>query len=486
MPAIAPEPQLVVRDPQQPKPTCATEAEAEAWAAEWFAGHTPKHHDPSLYLTLEGLLTQLRPEADGTPPPVRLLRLSWLEAWAQKVLAAPGVGLPLPRRQELERNHPEAFLSEDQVVALPRGDDPDDTDQPLRLIALSHSWLTSAHPDPRGEQLVQFVEQVRHERRLCPRGPVDLTCACSWLCPLANPWLRDEQGRMVPWVAATLIGCYPATIGMSQGCTCGCVPMLGQGCCRSATGFPTGEAAVFYDFASLMQKDERGERTAAEKAAYGRALDTMGAWYAHRLTTTFSMSVLPQGWDVTPYTERGWTSLELAVSDFIKPSHPFSWRRLVDPAVVRRPESRPSAYRKPPLHPLDFAALLARKKFPQPDSLLHLVLVDGQRDCELVAGIYADTLRGTLGGVADLEFESCGWGDEELEKLAQVLAFAEAAESISLASNPRIGAQGLGVLAAVLREGAAPKLLKIKCDHPRSAQAAALRAACEARGIELV
>ena len=160
------------------------------------------------------------------------------------------------------------------------------------------------------------------------------------------------------------------------------------------------------------------------------------------------------------------------MSSLVKPSNDQSWRRLADPAVVRKAALRTGAYRDPPVLPEEFAARLARKRF-----------TNGKSDCELVAGIYADTFAGALGGAAALEFRGCGWGDEEVARLAKALPFAREATWLYLEFNPRIGARGLDALAAALREGAAPKLSYLGMDQAHSAAAAGLRAACEARSI---
>ena len=54
----------------------------------------------------------------------------------------------------------------------------------------------------------------------------------------------------------------------------------------------------------------------------------MGSWYAHKLTTTVSMSVAPAGSSATPYGERGWTTFERQVSQLVKGANDTSWRRL--------------------------------------------------------------------------------------------------------------------------------------------------------------
>ena len=201
----------------------------------------------------------------------------------------------------------------------------------------------------------------------------------------------------------------------------------------------------------------------------------MGSWYAHKFATTFSMSVLPARWDVTPYNERGWTTFERAVSQLIKASASLGWRPLADPAVVRKVGGVAGSYRAAPEPPKAFAARLARKVF-----------TNGKADCELVAGLYADTLAAAMGGTKYLWYTNCGWGDEEVEQLAAALRWARAAVEVDVTGNPRIGQRGLDALAAAIAGGAAPKLKQVFCDLARSARAAsALRSACEARGIEL-
>ena len=90
----------------------------------------------------ESLFAALRPRPDGGLTPVRLLRSSWIKARAAKIKAATTDEerrrLALPRRQDLEAMHPEAFLSPEEMRALPRGY----LDQShLRLIAISHGWV---------------------------------------------------------------------------------------------------------------------------------------------------------------------------------------------------------------------------------------------------------------------------------------------------------------------------------------------------------
>ena len=139
-----------------------------------------------------------------------------------------------------------------------------------------------------------------------------------WLCPITDAGCRVElEGDCPGWrniaVRGAVLACWPLFAGIADGCFCGCIPLRGQGCGRSVTSLPRGELAVFYDYASLLQKDEEGQRTPDEKALFSKALEKMGSWYAHSLATTFVMDV-PSDAAVLPYGERGWPTFEYQVS----------------------------------------------------------------------------------------------------------------------------------------------------------------------------
>ena len=94
----------------------------------WWAEYESrvKSDNGRLYIHKDPLLKQLdAASAVRGVAPVRLLKLSWLEERAAKLRAAPSEAarraLALPRRQELEAKHPEAFLSPAEMRALPKG-----------------------------------------------------------------------------------------------------------------------------------------------------------------------------------------------------------------------------------------------------------------------------------------------------------------------------------------------------------------------------
>ena len=445
------------------QPLGEAEGAAQAFADEWWRTYVPKQHQASLYNQVEGLLKQL----SGEPaPPVRLLKLSWIESWVKRV-GASSSGLALPRRQQLERDHPEAFLNAEEVRGLPLPPgfaSLSETSAGARIAAISHAWATPTHPDPKGEQLTRFVNQVSKQRGPCPRG------RCVWLCPATDDGCLSEIEPDCPgWrslaVRSAMLACWPLFAGCAEGCVCGCIPYRGQGCGHSVRSLPHGEFALFYDYASLPQKDDEGRRTPDEHALFQTALDKMGSWYAHSLATTFVMDV-PSDSAVLPYAQRGWPTFERAVSALAKPSAGDTYTRIIEDSRGRNGR----AYRTPPMHPKAFACVLASKVF-----------TNGKSDCELVASLYADTLMGAFGHSRKLEFSHCNWGDDELHQLAQVLHFAKRVTILFIDSNPGIGKRGLDALAVPLEEGSNPFLTNVVVSQPERSEL--LCAVCRRRKI---
>ena len=232
---VAPVPQAMEREAKQgpgaasggPKPLVQSQEEAVAFGervwAQYLKDNEGKPPDSEIYFKPEKMYSLLRQGSDGSPAPVRLLRLSWLLKQARR-------GAVLPRRQELPD---EAFLSEAEVRALPRGHvgEPLETcgcartdnwraDKPLRIIAISYGWLTPEHPDPDGEQLRRFAKQIERERRCCPGGCFDVSCYlfCNALC-----------------------------LGFAAGYCCFVIPVFGQQCGDTMQQLPSGEFGVFYE-----------------------------------------------------------------------------------------------------------------------------------------------------------------------------------------------------------------------------------------------
>jgi hypothetical protein len=245
---------------------------------------------------------------------------------------------------------------------------------------VSHCWHGPTHPDPLGEQLIRLADLIEREQN-------DATCS-------------------------------------------GSVP------------FPTGEFAVFFDFCSLMQKDENGVRTPEEDYAFKFALNRMEILYAHARTTVAVMARLPDGWTRHGYDDSGWPTFEFAVASLLKKSNPSSWAPLIfveGSSLVPRPPSSPTA----------FAQLLTTKTFTN------------GADIDVVAGLYARTVIEALGHASTLDYADLGWTGEEVKDLAAALLLAENLEELQLRFNP-CGDDGAIAIAAALATGALPSLRALK------------------------
>ena len=241
---VAPFPQVMKREAQQgpvaagkarsgpasrgPEPLVQSQEEAVAFGQRFWAQYERESQgkapgDGEIFFKPEKMYSLMRRGSDGSPAPVRLLRLSWLLKQARR-------GAVLPRRQELPE---EAFLSEAEVRALPRGHvgkdyetcgcnttDDQRADKPLRIIAISYGWLTPEHPDPDGEQLRRFAQQIERERQCCPGSCDDVRFSLFWnaLC-----------------------------LGLFAGYCCYIIPYLGQRCGDTASQLPSGEFGVFFE-----------------------------------------------------------------------------------------------------------------------------------------------------------------------------------------------------------------------------------------------
>ena len=131
-------------------------------------------------------------------------------------------------------------------------------------------WLTQDHPDPYGEQLVTFADQIAYERSLCTGSYADLAMR-----------------------GAIFFGCC----GLGEGCCC-FVPFCGQQCGKTANQFPQGEFSVFYDWVSATAPLTARRQPLWESTA---PLSTPGT---PRLAPSAGLAA-PQGFARPPHGRRG-------------------------------------------------------------------------------------------------------------------------------------------------------------------------------------
>ena len=107
-------------------------------------------------------------------------------------------------------------------------------------------------------------------------------------------------------------------------------------------------------------------------------------------------------------------------------------------------------------------------------------------DTDVVAGIYERAFLDEMSGAEGLDYQSLGWGDEQLTSLSAALVYAhdhgalEKCEGLFLHGNT-FGGPGMRSLYEALAKGALPKLGLLFTDSP----SAELTECCSSKGIEL-
>jgi len=207
------------------------------------------------------------------------------------------------------------------------------------------------------------------------------------------------------------------------------------------------EFGLFIDWVSLCQKDDDGQRTEAERAAFNDALSTMQLWYAHQALFGVVLSAPFSDPKVPAYDARGWPTAEQAWMFLVKSKDVFAWPPILDAGSETGERKRPA-----PIHPDELEALLEEKRFTSPKA-----------DKPMVSKLYRETAMSTLGGAKTCKYIKLGWGDEELRNLAKVLPMYKELRQLNITYNDGITKEGCEVLARALGADAtmAPKLKEI-------------------------
>ena len=131
----------------------------------------------------------------------------------------------------------------------------------LAAAASSYCWLTPAHPDPLGEQLVSLAEAIEKAEE------------------------KDKNGERFPPEAAIFV---------DFGSLCQKDPDLWVPCCGGPTYKPP-EARTAEEAAAADAYE--ASRTGEEREAFGVALSSMQIWYVHPMLTAFLTRTLPEGYE---------------------------------------------------------------------------------------------------------------------------------------------------------------------------------------------
>ena len=76
--------------------------------------------------------------------------------------------------------------------------------------------------------------------------------------------------------------------------------------------------------------------------------------------------------------------------------------------------------------------------------------------------LYTKCSEQLLGSVADLQLSGLGWGDDQVEYLAEVLPLCKSLRSINLSRNTKVGDRGIVALVkALAAPGVAPRVKEV-------------------------
>ena len=385
-----------------------------------------------FYTSEESIFEALMPLGDGGIAPVKLLKTEWIKKRAAKIKAATTDDerrkLRLPRRQDLERDEPEAFMSVERLKELKRGEKVGGSK--LAAAASSYCWLTPAHPDPLGEQLVSLAEAIEKAEQE-----------------------KNEYHDGFPSEAAIFI---------DFGSLCQKDPDMWVPCCGGPTYKPP-EARTAEEAAAADAYE--ASRTGEEREAFGVALSSMQIWYVHPMLTAFLTRTLPEGYEsIAGYEEvrhalansalthslptystalfpqRGWPTCESSWVALAKVTTQACWPPIFDVVGSKK-------YRRPaPLSPAAMARLVARKRF-----------TSKKGDLPMVIALNTRTILSIFRDMKMVKYLEVGWGDDEAVQLAEVLPLCTSATELNLVGN-KISDRGAKALAAAFAEGAMPKL----------------------------
>ncbi|MDC0525770.1 hypothetical protein OAO87_02130, partial [bacterium] len=327
-------------------------------------------------------------DAELGAAPIRLVDARYLIALARD-------GGRLGRRQDLPES---AFVPLETLRRLKIG-----SSNSLRIIVVSHAWLTPWHPDPHGNNLR--------------------------LLAIALRMMVDDRhdGADAPDELQTY--------------------------------------AVMIDFCSAHQKGKCGEaRTTQEHALFTRALHGMGDWYSHQDTTVIKLTKLPEGYPIgfdfpdgmvantADYAGRGWCFEEASVAGLIKSSGKvLDLGQYYKASNLEELKLECKAGRAPPLTPAEFDRQLETKSF-----------TSKKADLAQVQALYLHAYESRLGRVTELWLRELGWADAECEQLISVIRSGVLKELELLVLNHNdIGDDSANLLAAEILNGALPKLKEV-------------------------
>ena len=214
-----------------------------------------------------------------------------------------------------------------------------------------------------------------------------------------------------------------------------------------------GDVGLFWDFLSLCQADDDGNRTQQERESFSQGLKAANLLYAHRLSVVVVQPILPVNYTGPSYAWSGWCHFESVVSNLIKP-----WDQRLNLQLSAGDENNYSALRdsckvsrNPPVSPATFKAQLDKRIF-----------TNGHTDKQIVVELYARTFA-TISAHADkLNVAHLLWSQPEATVLSRALPQFVRCNSLDVSSNP-FGAKGVVMLTGGIAKMPELRTLIMKC-----------------------
>ena len=255
----------------------------------------------------------------------------------------------------------------------------------------SHCWLTPAHPDPLGEQLISLADCIElAEKGVTSTGSVQFPPEAGIFVDFGSLYQKD--------------------------------PELWHPCCSGPT-FKVPELRTAAEAAAADAYE--ASRVGKYKEAFGIALSSMQIWYAHTKLYAFLTRKLPKGYEtIAGYRERGWPTCESSWVALAKTDGPGLVRSIIDVGATWE-NGRTKDYTRPaPLAPMAMARVVARKKF-----------TSKKADLPMVIALNTLTIVSLFTDVDNLTFNNLDWTDDEVEQLVQILPLCKSLKSIGICLN---------------------------------------------------
>ena len=299
---------------------------------------------------------------------------------------------PLPCRQVLERDTPEAFITHEQLEAQynkfkanlkeTKGAEKDNIDA-APIVVTSHCWEERESPDPHGFTLKSIGNELGKQMGVF------------------NSWGFDDVG-------------------------------------------------VFFDWSCVYQDTVDVIRTPEQEKEAEKAIESMALLYAHRLTTVYL--VTDQRHLDPPRNNRGWPFFEECLTKLFKEAPPPKRYRLpngVGPTTMWQKVIRigddelGGLHQGPPLAPTRFLKEMANKVFSKPS------------DRNLLLSDYRKTISHGFSGLEKLKLARRGWNDADLAEFAVTLKEVECPQVVEMdLSANDMTAKGVEALGVAVKGGA--------------------------------